>query len=103
MESDFQKMINKAIEIKKRYNKIELKEWNLEQDFMGMAKDMGDLSKLLMIYKGYRAKENSNLKKEIEHELADILWSVIVIAEKTGVNLEESFWDAMDELDKKLR
>lgn len=36
------------------------------------------------------------------HELADALWSVIVIAERCGIDLEASFAAAMDGIDDAL-
>ncbi len=44
-----------------------------------------------------RAIENAQAK--LEHELADVLWSVIVIAARCDVDLEAAFVATMDELD----
>lgn len=102
MENNFQKIIDRALEIKAKYNKIEPKKWEVEQYFMGLIKDIGDLSKILMVYEGYRDDFNKDAKKALEHELIDVLWSIIVIADKTGVDLEKSFYKTMNDLDKRI-
>jgi hypothetical protein len=38
----------------------------------------------------------------LEHELADVLWSVIVIADRCGIDLEAAFVGTMDELGERL-
>lgn len=102
MENNFQKIIKRALEIKTKYDKIEPKKWGVKQDFMGLIKDIGDLSKILMVYEGYRDDFDKDTKKALEHELIDVLWSVIVIANKTDIDLEKSFYKTMNNLDKKI-
>jgi NTP pyrophosphatase (non-canonical NTP hydrolase) len=38
----------------------------------------------------------------LEHELADCLWSVIVIAAIHGIDLERSFFETMNRLEQHL-
>lgn len=66
----------------------------------GFVGDVGDLVKLTMAEDGIRTIADSRGK--IAHELADCLWSVIVIADKYGVDLTESFLTTMDELEQKI-
>ncbi len=103
MKSDFQKMSNRAIEIREEYSKVEKKKWDIDQIFMGVVKDFGDLSELLMIKRGYRGEMNEEVQKKIEHEMADILWVLLVLAKKIDVDLEKGFWKTMDELEIKIK
>ncbi len=103
MENNFQKMIDRALEVKAKYDKIEPKEWGVDQDFMGMVKDVGDLGKILMVARGYRDDIDRNKTGALPHELSDILFSLITIANKTGVDLEKAFHKTMDELDERLK
>lgn len=41
-------------------------------------------------------------RDKLTHELADCLWSLIVIAEKYDVDLEAAFSQTMDELEKRI-
>jgi NTP pyrophosphatase (non-canonical NTP hydrolase) len=67
----------------------------------GLVGDVGDLMKLIMSKEGIRYIENSDEK--IKHELSDCLWSIIVLADKFDVNLEESFMLNMNSLEKRIK
>lgn len=41
-------------------------------------------------------------KEKLEHELADCLWSVIVLSNLHGIDLESSFMETMDRLEEHL-
>ena len=66
-----------------------------------MIKDVGNLSKILMAYNGYRDTEH-NVKDALSHELSDILWSLIVIAEETGVDIEKAYFNTLEDLNKRI-
>jgi len=102
MPNNFQDIINKAVEVREKYSQTSPKQWNVEQVFMGMVKDVGDLSKILMVNGEYRNDLDKDIKEALQHELADILYCIAVIADKTGVDLEKSFWQAMSEIENKL-
>lgn len=101
---DFQTIIDRAMVIRKQY---ELKEkqlygsaWTSEEIALGFVGDVGDLAKLIIAENGKRNIANS--KEKLEHELADCLWSVIVLAQQHGVDLESSFVNTMNQLEKHL-
>ncbi len=94
-------MTERAVEIKAKYEKIEPTKWGTDQVFMGMVKDVGDLSKILMARGNYRNLDK-DVKEALEHELVDVLWSVMVLANKTDVDLENKFWQVMDDLEAKI-
>jgi len=100
----FQDIIKRALVIRAKYSKAEKneygKEWTREQLVQGFVGDVDDLVKLTTSKE--RAEGVSNLDQKLKHELADCLWSVIVIAEKYDVDLEEAFYDTMDELEQRL-
>ena len=67
--------------------------WNSEEIALGLVGDVGDLMKLVQGKAGIRPRED--LEAALAHELADCLWSVIVLAEEYGVDLESAFDDTM--------
>lgn len=87
----------KALGIREKYKQLEIKkwgkEWNNTQLAQGFVKDTNDLLKLI--------KNNENTDK-LKHELVDCLWSILVLADKLNINLEESFFTEMDKIEKKL-
>lgn len=101
----FQKFINRALEIRKLFSKYERKhtgkEWTNLQLMEGFVVDIGDLMKLIMAKEGLRKVED--IDNKLAHELSDCLWSIIVLSEKYNINLEKSFFKTMHELEKKLR
>ena len=74
--------------------------WTSEEIALGFMGDVGDLAKLISAENGKRNILNS--KEKLEHELADCLWSVIVLSNLHNVDLEKSFMDTMDKLEKHL-
>jgi NTP pyrophosphatase (non-canonical NTP hydrolase) len=64
---------------------------------MGLVGDVGDLIKLVMAHKGVRSIPGAEQK--LAHELADCLWSVLVLSEMYKVDLENAFMQTMDELE----
>ncbi|MFC8080417.1 MazG nucleotide pyrophosphohydrolase domain-containing protein [Streptomyces sp. NPDC057307] len=41
-------------------------------------------------------------REALEHELADCLWSVLILAHRYGVDLDHAFRRTMDELDSSI-
>lgn len=98
---DFQTIINRALTIRKLYEEREANlydsSWTSEEIALGFVGDVGDLAKLVIAENGKRRIENS--KEKLEHELADCLWSVIILAKMHNIDLEQSFLKTMDKLE----
>lgn len=77
-----------------------MRPWDGEQLMQGFVVDMGQLMRLVMAKAGARSEER--LDERIGHELADCLWSVLVLAEAYQVDLERAFWASMDEIEHGL-
>lgn len=101
----FQDLRQRALTIRQKYAEFEQqqhgREWSREQLVQGFVGDVGDLVKLTMAVDGARHIPDAQAK--LRHELADCLWSLIVIAEKYDVDLEAAFGETMDELEEKLQ
>lgn len=101
---DFKTLSQRAIEIRNKYSELEKnkqgREWtnlNLMEGFVG---DVGDLMKLIMAKEGVRDIEN--VDEKLAHELSDCLWCILVLADKYGIDLEQSFMETMDELEDRI-
>lgn len=101
---DFRQIIARAVEIRKRYSELEVKKygkkWTKEQRVQGFVGDVGALMKLVMAKEGVR--EVADVDEKLKHELADCLWSILVIADNYGVDIEKSFLETMDGLEKRI-
>ena len=73
--------------------------WTREEIAQGFVVDVGDLTKLVMAKAGAR-RVAGDVDAQLAHELSDCLWSVLVLAQLYGVDLEKEFLRTMDELER---
>ena len=97
-------MTLRALEVRERIAAFEERtygrQWSLQDLTLGLVGDVGDLVKLVQAHDGARAVENA--RPALEHELADVLWSLLVIAKRCDVDLETAFARTLDGLDAAL-
>lgn len=97
---EFNELNRQAKEVRKLYEAYETqlygRAWTTEEIGLGFVGDVGDLAKLLQAHVGVRKIENHQDK--LAHELSDCLWSVLILADKCGVDLETEFQKTMAEL-----
>ena len=74
--------------------------WTREEVLQGFIGDVGDLAKLAMATAGIRYIPDA--EQRMAHELADCLWSIVVLSEMYGIDLERAFVQTMDELERHL-
>ncbi|HSH18394.1 MAG TPA: hypothetical protein VK978_03345 [Candidatus Saccharimonadales bacterium] len=97
-------LMQRAEEIREKYETLNAtsgkEPWRIRDYAMGFVGDVGDLQKLVM------AKENlrdiADVDEKLGHELADCLWSILVIANYYGVNLEAEFGKTMQTIEKRI-
>lgn len=98
----FQEVINKSIEVIKEFEKVEKKKWGAEGAIMELSKQVGELSKNVMMFEGYymagrdSIPEYQTSKEKIADELSDILFIVIRIAEHYKIDLEKEHLNQLD-------
>ena len=101
----FSRITERALGTRERYVEFERasygREWTVEELALGLVGDVGDLAKIVQAREGVR-KIDADVGEALAHELSDVLWSVIVIADRCGIDLEESFVRTMDKLDRAL-
>ena len=101
---EFQALVQRALEVRQQYAEFEKREygrpWTREELVQGLVGDVGDLVKLAMAHSGIRNIPNAEQK--LAHELADCLWSILVLAESYGVDIEQAFLQTMNELEQSI-
>lgn len=89
-----------AIRLNDLYEEWEEKEfgrkWSIQELTLGFVGDVGDLAKLVQAHSGIRNIDNH--KEKLAHELADCLWSILVLAEKCEIDLVSAFEKTNSEL-----
>lgn len=102
---EFKKLVERAKEVREINAELAKNEgskaWGLAERTQGFVGDVGDLVKLVMAKNGFRKYEN--LDKRLAHELADCLWSVIIIADEAEIDLEKAFFETMKEIELRLK
>lgn len=92
---------DRALEVRALYSEFERREygheWSVSELMAGFVVDVGDLTRLVMASQGSRRADD--VEQRLAHELADCLWSVLVLARRLDVNLGASFSDTMDVLE----
>ena len=74
--------------------------WNREEFMLGFVGDVGDLAKLVMAAEG--AREIAGGREALGHELADCLWSVLVLARLHDVDLDAEFQSLVGDLEARI-
>ncbi|MCF3103152.1 nucleotide pyrophosphohydrolase [Streptomyces roseoverticillatus] len=100
---DLDQMRQRAIEIHDLYDELNRRErrvWRPDEFMLGFVGDVGDLAKLVMTVEG--ARQAPGGRAALEHELADCLWSVLILAYRYDVDLGEAFRRTMAELEESL-
>jgi NTP pyrophosphatase (non-canonical NTP hydrolase) len=99
---NFEALQQRAVEIREQYAELERREygrpWTNADIALGFVGDVGDLVKLVMAENGVRSIPDARSK--LAHELADCLWSILVLAHLHDVDLEQAFLQTMDELEE---
>lgn len=102
--SDLKDLQRRAREIQQRYAELNMKQghnqWKAKDYAMGFAGDFGDLMKLVMAKEKMRHIDDVDAK--LKHELADCLWSLLVLAENYEIDLEAEFQETMKELESRI-
>jgi len=102
--SDLAELQARALAIKDLYDVANRHQrdrtWDVKDYAMGLVGDTGDLMKLVAAKEGVRA--GTDVDSQLGHELADILWSILVIADNYDIDLNAEFERTMKYLQKRI-
>ena len=76
------------------------KQWTAEETYAGMVSDMGDLGRLILAKEGFR--KMPDMEKNLPHELAELLYAVLLLANHYGIDLSKAFLDEIARLEQRL-
>jgi NTP pyrophosphatase (non-canonical NTP hydrolase) len=96
---------SEALTIKDLYDELNRKQrartWTNEEFMLGFVGEVGDLAKLVMAQEG--AREIPDGRDALAHELADCLWSVLVLANAYEIDIAREFQQTMRQLSTQIR
>lgn len=90
---NFADLQSSALRLNELYEQLEIKRygrvWSTQELALGFVGDVGDLAKLIQANAGVR--DIDDCKAKLGHELSDCLWSILVLANKCGIDLEAEY------------
>ena len=96
--------IYRSEEIRKLYHQLELthhgSEWTVEEDALAFLTDAGLVGRLTMSQQGRWPKENT--EEELSHKLGECIWWLIIIANRTGLDVNAALDGFLTKTEKLL-
>lgn len=103
-ENNFDDIINRSLEIRKKYHQLEVQhhgnEWTVEEDTLAFLTDAGLVGRNIMSQQERWPKANS--QAELEHKLGESIWWLIVIANRTDIDIKEAVGNFLSKTEKLL-
>jgi NTP pyrophosphatase (non-canonical NTP hydrolase) len=97
--SDIKVLEQRAMEIRRQYDELNKKRSGQPWDAVKLTREFKkNVSELMTI-----VEQDIVDRKKLSHELADCLWSILMIARKLDIDIERAFWTAMGETDQRFR
>lgn len=100
--NNFDDIISRSLEIRKKYHELELKhhksEWTVEEDALAFLTDAGLVGRNIMSHQQRWPK--SNTQSELEHKLGESIWWLIVLAERTNIDIKEALENFLSKTEK---
>jgi NTP pyrophosphatase (non-canonical NTP hydrolase) len=100
----FEEVRAKARKVRALYAELEKEKygraWSPQEQMLGFVTDVGELAELVVSKAGMRPIDDVDAK--LRHELADCLWSVLILADAYDIDLEKEFTDTMAKLEIRI-
>jgi len=94
-KDNFDNIVTRSIELRKKYHKLELlhhgSEWTVEEDALAYLTDAGLIGRTIVSEQKRWPKNDS--KAELEHKLGENIWWLIVLAERSGIDIKQAVDD----------
>lgn len=100
--NDFDQVIRRSLDLRKKYHELEVQyhgsEWTVEEDALAYLTDAGLVGRNVMSEQKRWPKTGS--KQELEHKLGENIWWLIVLAERSGIDIKEAVNNFLDKTEK---
>ena len=100
--TNFDEIIRRSLELRKKYHQLELQhhgsEWTVEEDALAYLTDAALVGRNVMSQQQRWPKANS--EAELKHKLGENIWWLIILAERSGINIRESVDGFLEKTEK---
>lgn len=90
--NNFDDIINRSLEIRRKYHELEVQhhdsEWTVEEDALAFLTDAALVGRNIMSQQQRWPKANS--QSELEHKLGESIWWLIVLANRSDIDIKEA-------------
>lgn len=91
-KDNFDEIIRRSMEIRKKYHELEVlhhgSEWTVEEDTLAYLTDAGLVGRNIMSQLQRWPKAGS--EEQLEHKLGENIWWLIVLAERSGIDIRKA-------------
>ncbi|TDO23821.1 nucleoside triphosphate pyrophosphohydrolase family protein [Pedobacter duraquae] len=103
-KNDFDTIIRRATDLRAKYRNLELQhhgtEWTVEEDALAYLTDAGLVGRNVMAQQERWPKANA--KADLEHKLGENIWWLIVLANRSGIDIKEAVDNFLNKTEKLL-
>jgi hypothetical protein len=89
---NFEGIIRRSMEVRRKYHELELlhhgSEWTVEEDALAYLTDAGLVGRNIMSQQKRWPKAGS--EAELEHKIGENIWWLIVLAERSEIDIREA-------------
>jgi hypothetical protein len=91
-KNNFEDIIKRSLELRKKYHELELQhhgsEWTVEEDALAFLTDAGLVGRNIMSQVGRWPKGNS--ASDLEHKVGESIWWLIVLAQRSEIDIADA-------------
>ncbi|PIF46734.1 hypothetical protein CLU96_3774 [Chryseobacterium sp. 52] len=91
-KNNLDEIIQRSLDIREQYHQLEKQhhgtEWTLEEDALAYLTDAGLVGRDIMSHQKRWLKKDS--EEELKHKLGENIWWLIVLADRTGIDIKEA-------------
>jgi hypothetical protein len=103
--TNFDEIVQRALMIRKQYHELEVQhhgsEWSVEEDALAYLTDAGLVGRNVMSQEGRWPKASS--AQELKHKLGENIWWLIVLAERSGIDIKLAVNDFLSKTELMLK
>src|SRR5690606_25808166 len=103
--NSFDEIIRRSKEIRKKYHELEMlhhgSEWTVEEDALAYLTDAGLVGRNIMSQQQRWPKAGS--EAELEHKIGENIWWLIVLAERSGIDIREAVDQFLSKTEKLIK
>lgn len=101
-EITIKELFKKTVELQKLFSQLEEKPWTIDTFVIELLAEAGTLADSIMIQEGYRKLRHGQEEIDLEDDICDILFVLIMIANYYRIDIGKSYLSMVNSTQKKL-